>query len=95
MGESTRGEQAAICQQSYETFSDETARKVLNNEADTLQLRYHKTCYKRLCDEEKTKRAEAKMARNPAVLEEPEEKSRMAIDPSTATDSCTACSLCY
>ena len=73
MGESTGG---AICQKSYETFSDETARKVLDNEAHTLQWRYHKTCYKRLCDEEKIRRAEAKMARNPAVLEEPEERKQ-------------------
>ena len=42
-------EQAAICQKSHEAFSDETGRKVLGNEA--LQWRYHKTCYKRLCDE--------------------------------------------
>ena len=73
-----QGEQAAICQKSYETFSDETARKVLDNEAHALQWRYHKTCYERLCDEEKIRRGEAKIARNPAVLEQPEETEAAA-----------------
>ena len=68
-----QGEQAAICQRPYKTFSDETASKILEkNKLDSLQWRYHKTCYKRLCDEEKIWRAEAKVARNPAVLKEPE-----------------------
>ncbi len=32
-----QGEQAAICQKSYETFSDETARKVLDDQAHSFQ----------------------------------------------------------
>lgn len=54
------GEQAEICRKSYEFFSDENILDYLNEEVFELDWPYHKTCYKRICDVEKIRRAEIK-----------------------------------
>ena len=53
-------EQAEICRNSYECFSDETVLDYVLKGNFELDWPYHKTCYKRLCDEEKIRRAETK-----------------------------------
>ena len=53
-------EQSEICRKSYEYFSDEALEEYLKGDAFELDWPFHKTCYKRLCDEEKIRRAEKK-----------------------------------
>jgi hypothetical protein len=53
-------EQADICHNSYECFSDEKILDYLKEGDFELDWPYHKTCYKRLYDEEKIRRAETK-----------------------------------
>ena len=52
------GEHAKICCKSCNNFSDQFGQEKIDN--FDLEWHYHKTCYKRLCDEEKIRRAEAK-----------------------------------
>ena len=54
------GEHAEICRESYSIFSDELGQEKIDSDNFDLEWHYHKTCYKRLCDEEKIRRAEAK-----------------------------------
>ena len=53
-------EHAVICRKSYELFSDASVVDYLKDGDFELDWYYHTTGYKRLCDEEKIRRAEAK-----------------------------------
>lgn len=58
------GEHGEICRGSYNLFSDELlGQEKINSDNFDLEWYYHKACYKRLCDEEKIRRAEAKAKR--------------------------------
>ena len=55
------GEKSEICQKSYGLFTDEDVVEFPSaNTCENLQWYYHQNCYKRICDENKLKTAEAK-----------------------------------
>ena len=64
-----------ICSSTYEIFADDSAARIIearNFEDSGVTLNYHKTCYKRLCDEEKIRRSEEnKRKRAASSLDEP------------------------
>ena len=55
------GKKSDICQKTYNLFTDEDVVEFLSaNTCEDLQWYYHQNCYKRICDENKLKTAEAK-----------------------------------
>ena len=79
--ENTEHEQ--ICSSTYEIFDDNSAG---NFEDSGLTLSYHKTCYKRLCDEEKIRRSEEK-ARKRAASSLEDEGTGSCSSRTTASES--------
>ena len=55
-------EKSDICRKSYSLFTDEDVVEFLSaNSCEHMQWFYHQNCYKRICDENKLKTAEAKV----------------------------------
>ena len=76
-----------ICRMSYELFSDEDILSYLTEDAFELDWSYHKTCYKRLCDVSKIRRAETKSNIQTTLPNGPNSMGKVAVNTKTVTAS--------